>query len=226
MGRGWYEQGKMLNKKNTFSDFIAAAEHLVQEKYTSPDRLAARGGSAGGLLMGAVVMRPDLFKVVVADVPFVDVVTTMLDASIPLTTGEWLEWGDPRKPEFYAYMKSYSPYGQRRGKGIPHHAGHDRIERSAVAFWEPAKWVARLRATKTGDNPLLLKTNMGAGHGGCLGTLRQFARAGVSLCLHPESSRHAGVIPLLLRSCEPSPRRCAPPLSHLWERDSRACEAG
>nr|MDQ3309086.1 prolyl oligopeptidase family serine peptidase [Gemmatimonadota bacterium] len=170
MGRAWYEQGKMLNKRNTFTDFIAAAEHLVQEKYTSPERLAARGGSAGGLLMGAVVnMRPDLFKVVVADVPFVDVVTTMLDASIPLTTGEWLEWGDPRKPEFYAYMKSYSPYDNVEAKAYPTMLVTTGLNDPRVAFWEPAKWVARLRATKTDDNPLLLRTNLGAGHGGASG---------------------------------------------------------
>ncbi|CAN5642599.1 oligopeptidase B [soil metagenome] len=170
MGRAWYEQGKMLNKRNTFTDFVAAAEHLVQEKYTSPERLAARGGSAGGLLMGAVVnMRPDLFTAVVADVPFVDVVTTMLDASIPLTTGEWLEWGDPRKPEFYAYMKSYSPYDNVEAKAYPTMLVTTGLNDPRVAFWEPAKWVARLRATKTDDNPLLLRTNLGAGHGGASG---------------------------------------------------------
>ena len=170
MGREWYDQGKMLNKRNTFTDFIAAAEHLVSEGYTSANRLAARGGSAGGLLMGAVVnMRPDLFRVIVADVPFVDVVTTMLDASIPLTTGEWLEWGDPRQAEYYTYMKSYSPYDNVERKAYPAMLVTTGLNDPRVAFWEPAKWVARLRAMKTDSNTLLLKTNMGAGHGGASG---------------------------------------------------------
>lgn len=170
LGREWYDQGKMLNKRNTFTDFIAAAEHLVRERYTSSERMAARGGSAGGLLMGAVVnMRPELFRVVVADVPFVDVVTTMLDASIPLTTGEWLEWGDPRNAEYYTYMKSYSPYDNVERKAYPAMLVTTGLNDPRVAFWEPAKWVARLRAMKTDDNTLILKTNMGAGHGGASG---------------------------------------------------------
>ncbi|MDQ6887667.1 MAG: S9 family peptidase [Gemmatimonadota bacterium] len=170
MGRSWYDQGKLLNKKNTFTDFIASAEHLVSAKYTSSDRLAIRGGSAGGLLMGAVTnMRPDLFKVVVADVPFVDVINTMMDASIPLTTGEWIQWGDPHKAEFYSYMKSYSPYDNVERKAYPALLVTGGLNDPRVAYWEPAKWVAKLRANKTDSNPLLLRTNMGAGHGGASG---------------------------------------------------------
>ena len=170
MGRAWYDQGKLLNKKNTFTDFIASAEHLVREKYTSSNRLAIRGGSAGGLLMGAVVnMRPDLFKAVVADVPFVDVITTMKDASIPLTAQEWEQWGDPRQEKFYAYMKSYSPYDNVSAKAYPTMLVTTGLNDPRVPYWEPAKWVAKLRATKTDDNVLILKTNMGAGHGGASG---------------------------------------------------------
>ncbi len=179
MGRAWYDQGKLLNKKNTFTDFIAVAEHLVRERYTASDRLAIRGGSAGGLLMGAVVnMRPELFRAVVADVPFVDVINTMLDASIPLTTGEWLQWGNPSQPEYYAYMKSYSPYDNVERKAYPAMLVTAGLNDPRVAYWEPAKWVARLRATKTDQNPLLLRTNMGAGHGGASGrydALREMA---------------------------------------------------
>ena len=170
MGRSWYDQGKLLNKKNTFTDFIAVAEHLARERYTSPNRLAIRGGSAGGLLMGAVVnMRPDLFRAVVADVPFVDVINTMLDASIPLTTGEWLQWGNPSQPEYYSYMKSYSPYDNVERKAYPAMLVTAGLNDPRVGYWEPAKWVAKLRAHKTDDNPLLLRTNMGAGHGGASG---------------------------------------------------------
>jgi oligopeptidase B len=170
MGRWWYDQGKMLNKRNTFTDFVAAAEHLVRERYTANDRLAIRGGSAGGLLMGAVVnMRPDLFKVVVADVPFVDVINTMLDASIPLTAQEWEQWGNPAKREHYTYMKTYSPYDNVEGKAYPAMLVTTGLNDPRVAFWEPAKWVARLRAMKTDNNLLILKTNMGAGHGGASG---------------------------------------------------------
>jgi oligopeptidase B len=170
MGRYWYDQGKLLNKKNTFTDFISAAEHLVQQGYTSKDKLAIRGGSAGGLLMGAVVnMRPDLFKAVVADVPFVDVINTMMDASIPLTTGEWIQWGDPHKAEFYGYMKSYSPYDNVEHKAYPNMLVTAGLNDPRVGYWEPAKWVAKLRANKTDNNLLLLRTNMGAGHGGASG---------------------------------------------------------
>ncbi len=170
MGRAWYDEGKMLNKRNTFTDFIAAAEHLVRERYTSSDRLAIRGGSAGGLLMGAVVnMRPDLFKVVVADVPFVDVINTMLDASIPLTAQEWEQWGNPAVREHYEYMRTYSPYDNVERKAYPMMLVTTGLNDPRVAFWEPAKWVAKLRAMKTDNNLLLLKTNMGAGHGGSSG---------------------------------------------------------
>ena len=170
MGRYWYDQGKLLNKKNTFTDFIAAAQHLVQQGYTTKDKLAIRGGSAGGLLMGAVVnMRPDLFKAVVADVPFVDVINTMMDASIPLTTGEWIQWGDPHKAEFYGYMKSYSPYDNVEHKAYPNMLVTAGLNDPRVGYWEPAKWVAKLRANKTDNNLLLLRTNMGAGHGGASG---------------------------------------------------------
>jgi len=170
MGRYWYDQGKLLNKKNTFTDFIAAAEHLVSQGYTSKEKLAIRGGSAGGLLMGAVVnMRPDLFKAVVADVPFVDVINTMMDASIPLTTGEWIQWGDPHKAEFYGYMKSYSPYDNVAHKAYPNMLVTAGLNDPRVGYWEPAKWVAKLRANKTDNNLLLLRTNMGAGHGGASG---------------------------------------------------------
>jgi oligopeptidase B len=170
MGRAWYDQGKMLNKRNTFSDFIAAAEHLVNERYTSRERLAIRGGSAGGLLMGAVVnMRPDLFRVVVADVPFVDVINTMADASIPLTAGEWEQWGNPANEAEYRYMLSYSPYDNVEAKSYPTMLVTTGLNDPRVAYWEPAKWVAKLRATRTDGNLLLLRTNMGAGHGGSSG---------------------------------------------------------
>ena len=170
MGRSWYENGKLLHKKNTFTDFIAAAEHLAAEGYADPDRIYAMGGSAGGLLMGAVFnMRPDLWHGVVARVPFVDVVTTMLDASIPLTTFEWDEWGDPREREYYDYMLSYSPYDNVEARDYPHMLVTTGLHDSQVQYWEPAKWVARLRANKTDDNLLLLETNMGAGHGGASG---------------------------------------------------------
>ncbi len=170
MGRSWYENGKLLHKKNTFTDFIAAAEHLAAEGYADPDQIYAMGGSAGGLLMGAVFStRPDLWDGIVARVPFVDVVTTMLDASIPLTTFEWDEWGDPREREYYDYMLSYSPYDNVEAKDYPHMLVTTGLHDSQVQYWEPAKWVARLRARKTDDNRLLLKTNMSAGHGGASG---------------------------------------------------------
>jgi oligopeptidase B len=170
MGRAWYDQGKMLNKRNTFTDFIAVAEHLVRERFTSSERLAIRGGSAGGLLMGVVVnMRPDLFRAVVADVPFVDVINTMADASIPLTAGEWEQWGNPVNEAEYRYMLSYSPYDNVERKAYPAMLVTTGLNDPRVAYWEPAKWVARLRAMKTDDNVLILRTNMGAGHGGSSG---------------------------------------------------------
>lgn len=170
MGRAWYDDGKMLRKKNTFTDFTAAAEHLVREGYTASDRLAIRGGSAGGLLMGAVTnMRPDLFRAVVADVPFVDVINTMLDATIPLTTQEWQQWGNPSREPDYSYMRSYSPYDNVAARAYPAILVTAGLNDPRVGYWEPAKWVAKLRATKTDSNTLLLKTNMGAGHGGSSG---------------------------------------------------------
>ena len=174
LGRRWYDDGKLLKKKNTFSDFIACAEYLIQQGFTCPDKLFAMGRSAGGLLMGAVSnLRPDLFKGIVAEVPFVDVVTTMLDASIPLTTGEYDEWGDPNKKEYYDYMLSYSPYDNVARKNYPAMLITGGLHDSQVQYWEPAKWVAKLRELKIGTNPVLLKTNMEAGHGGASGRFRR-----------------------------------------------------
>jgi oligopeptidase B len=174
LGRQWYDDGKLLKKKNTFTDFIACAEYLIQQSFTRPDKLFAMGRSAGGLLMGAVSnLRPDLFKGIVAEVPFVDVVTTMLDASIPLTTGEYDEWGDPNKKEFYDYMLSYSPYDSVARKNYPAMLITGGLHDSQVQYWEPAKWVAKLRELKTDNNPVLLKTNMDAGHGGASGRFRR-----------------------------------------------------
>jgi len=174
MGRRWYDDGKLLKKKNTFTDFIACAEYLIREKLTSPERLFAMGRSAGGLLMGAVTnMRPELFKGVVAEVPFVDVVTTMLDSSIPLTTGEYDEWGDPNQKEYYDYMLSYSPYDNVEAKAYPNLLITGGLHDSQVQYWEPAKWAAKLRELKTDGNRLLLKTNVDAGHGGSSGRFRR-----------------------------------------------------
>jgi oligopeptidase B len=160
----------MMQKRNTFTDFIACAEHLIAEKYTSADRIAIQGGSAGGLLMGAVVnMRPDLFRVVVAQVPFVDVLNTMLDASLPLTTSEYIEWGNPNEKAAYDYMKTYSPYDNVRPQNYPALLIRVSLNDSQVPYWEGAKFAAKLRALKTDKNILLLKTNMGAGHGGASG---------------------------------------------------------
>jgi oligopeptidase B len=170
MGRAWYESGKLLHKRNSFTDFVAAAEHLVAEGYTSADRLAINGGSAGGLLMGAVTnLRPDLFQAVIAEVPFVDVVNTMLDASLPLTVIEYDEWGNPNDPAYYEYIRSYSPYDNVASRDYPHILVTAGLNDPRVAYWEPAKWTARLRARKTDGNRLLLRTNMGAGHGGASG---------------------------------------------------------
>jgi oligopeptidase B len=170
LGRAWYEDGKLLKKKNTFTDFIACSEHLIQNNYTSPAHLYAMGGSAGGLLMGAVInMRPDLFHGVVANVPFVDVVTTMLDESIPLTTGEFQEWGNPKETEFYEYMLSYSPYDNIKEQAYPNLLVTSGLHDSQVQYWEPTKWVAKLRELKTDQHTLLLFTNMEAGHGGASG---------------------------------------------------------
>jgi oligopeptidase B len=170
MGRQWYDDGKMRQKLNTFTDFIDVAEGLIAAKVTSADRLLANGGSAGGLLMGAIVnMRPDLFHAIVADVPFVDVINTMLDASLPLTAQEWEQWGNPQSADDYAYMMRYSPYDNVGAHAYPRMLVTTGLNDSQVAYWEPAKWVAKLRTMKTNAAPLLLKTNMGAGHGGASG---------------------------------------------------------
>ena len=170
LGKPWHEAGRLLQKKNTFTDFIACAEKLIAEKYTSAARLAIMGRSAGGLLMGAVSnLCPDLFAAVVAGVPFVDSLNTALDASLPLTVGEYEEFGDPSKPEFYDYMKSYAPYENVTAQAYPAMLVTAGLNDPRVSYWEPAKWVAKLRALKTNDRPLLLKTNMGSGHFGASG---------------------------------------------------------
>jgi len=175
MGREWYENGKMLHKRNTFTDFIRCAEYLIQQGYTDPEHLYAEGRSAGGLLIGAVVnMRPDLFHGVIAGVPFVDVVTTMLDENLPLTTAEYDEWGDPRIRKYYDYMISYSPYDNIKPQAYPAMLVSAGLYDSQVQYWEPAKWVAKLRATKTDSNPLLLYCNMDAGHHGSSGRFERF----------------------------------------------------
>jgi oligopeptidase B len=170
MGEEWHEQGKMLNKRNTFTDFIAAADYLVAEKWTARDRLAIEGGSAGGLLIGATLnLRPDVCKAAVLQVPFVDVINTMLDTSLPLTVGEFLEWGNPRIKEQYDYMKTYCPYTNIAAKDYPAMLVRTSLNDSQVMYWEPAKYVAKMRATRTDKNVLLLKVNMAAGHGGSSG---------------------------------------------------------
>lgn len=170
LGRPWYENGKLLTKKNTFTDFIDCSKHLIEHNYTSKQHLYAMGGSAGGLLMGAIInMNPELYNGVIAAVPFVDVVTTMLDDSIPLTTGEYDEWGNPNDKPYYDYMKSYSPYDNIEAKAYPNLLVTTGLHDSQVQYWEPAKWVAKLRELKTDANLLLLKTDMEAGHGGASG---------------------------------------------------------
>jgi len=174
-GRPWYEDGKLLNKMNTFTDFNSCSEALINQGYTNPDKLFAMGGSAGGLLMGAVInLRPELYKGVIAAVPFVDVVTTMLDESIPLTTSEYDEWGNPNEKEYYDYMLSYSPYDQVEAKAYPHMLVTTGLHDSQVQYWEPAKWVARLRDMKTDDNLLLMYCNMDTGHGGASGRYERY----------------------------------------------------
>jgi oligopeptidase B len=175
MGRAWYDQGHLLNKKNSFTDFIDVTHYLTSQGYAAKDRVAANGGSAGGLLMGAVLnMAPQDYKVVVAQVPFVDVVTTMLDASIPLTTNEYDEWGNPAKQEYYDYMLSYSPYDNVRAQPYPAIFVGTGLWDSQVQYYEPAKWVAKLRAAKTDRNPLLFRVNMEAGHGGKSGRFQRY----------------------------------------------------
>ncbi|NQU35530.1 MAG: S9 family peptidase [Bacteroidetes bacterium] len=192
LGRHWYEDGKMLNKKNTYFDFIDCGKYLVAEKYTSPDKMFAMGGSAGGLLVGAVInYNPELFKGVIAAVPFVDIVTTMLDESIPLTTGEYDEWGNPNDKVYYDYMLSYSPYDQVEAKEYPALLVTTGLHDSQVQYWEPAKWVAKLREMKTDDNILLLKTNMDFGHGGASGRFEQYKETALEyafmlMLLNPE----------------------------------------
>ena len=180
LGRPWYEDGRLLNKKNTFTDFIDCSKHLIGSGYTCQEHLYAYGGSAGGLLVGAVVnMAPELYRGIIAAVPFVDVVTTMLDESIPLTTGEYDEWGNPNAPEFYSYMKSYSPYDNVKKQAYPHMLVTTGLHDSQVQYWEPAKWVAKIRDFKTDENRLYLDINMDAGHGGASGrfeALRETAK--------------------------------------------------
>ncbi|MCR9295450.1 MAG: S9 family peptidase [bacterium] len=175
LGRKWYEQGKLRKKMNTFTDFIDVGKFLVEEGYAAPKRLYCRGGSAGGLLIGAVInLEPELYHGAIADVPFVDVVTTMLDDSIPLTTFEYDEWGNPNEKEYFDYMLSYSPYDQVRSANYPNLLVTTGLHDSQVQYWEPAKWVAKMRQLKKGDNLLLLKTNMDAGHGGASGRFERF----------------------------------------------------
>jgi oligopeptidase B len=170
LGRQWYEDGKLMKKLNTFTDFIACGKHLVQQRYTAEEHLYAQGGSAGGLLIGVVLnMAPDLWHGAIAQVPFVDVINTMLDESIPLTTNEFDEWGNPKNKEAYLYMKRYSPYENTATKAYPHLLVTTGLHDSQVQYFEPAKWVARLRALKTDRNVLLLHTNMHVGHGGASG---------------------------------------------------------
>lgn len=180
LGRKWYENGKLLKKKNTFTDFIDCSRFLIEEKYTSPEHLYAEGGSAGGLLMGAVInIAPELYNGVIAQVPFVDVVTTMLDDSIPLTTGEYDEWGNPNEKTYYDYIKSYSPYDNVMPQDYPNLYISTGFHDSQVQYWEPAKWIAKIRALRTNNNQLFLDTNMDAGHGGASGrfeSLKELAK--------------------------------------------------
>lgn len=175
LGRKWYEDGKLLKKKNTFTDFNNCAEYLIRENYTDTSRLFAEGSSAGGLLIGAAInMKPELYKGVIASVPFVDVVTTMLDESIPLTTSEYDEWGNPNEKGYYEYMLSYSPYDNVRAVNYPAMLVTAGLHDSQVQYWEPAKWVAKLRDIKKDDNLLLLYTNMDTGHSGATGRFKQY----------------------------------------------------
>jgi oligopeptidase B len=180
MGRAWYEQGKLLNKKNTFADFIAVTRHLVHEKYAARDKVFAQGGSAGGLLMGAVAnLAPKDYRAIIANVPFVDIVTTMLDESIPLTTNEFDEWGNPKDKTYYDYMLSYSPYDNVKSMAYPAMLVTTGLWDSQVPYWEAAKWVAKIRARKTDSNPLLFKINMQAGHGGKSGRFERLRETAV-----------------------------------------------
>jgi oligopeptidase B len=170
LGRQWYEDGKLLKKKNTFTDFIDCSKFVIEQKYTSPEHLYAEGGSAGGLLMGVIVnLAPELYHGIIAQVPFVDVITTMLDESIPLTTGEYDEWGNPNVKKYYNYMASYSPYDNVKIQKFPNMYVSTGLHDSQVQYWEPAKWVAKIRSIKTDNSVLFLDTNMEAGHGGASG---------------------------------------------------------
>ena len=170
MGREWYENGKLFNKKNSFTDFISCADFLVESGYSSRKGLTIRGGSAGGLLMGAVLnLRPDLAQVCIAEVPFVDVINTMLDPNLPLTVIEYEEWGNPNEKDAFEYILSYSPYENVSAQDYPHIMVTAGLNDPRVGYWESAKWVAQLRALKKDDNHLILRTNMGAGHGGASG---------------------------------------------------------
>jgi oligopeptidase B len=170
LGRHWYEDGKLKHKKNTFTDFISVAEQLIADGYTTPAELAISGASAGGLLIGAVSnLRPELFRAVIANVPFVDLMNTMLDASLPLTVNEYEEWGNPNQPDDFAYMRSYSPYDNVSAQAYPNLLILGGLNDRRVAYWEPAKWAAKLRSLKTDDNVLLLRTYLGAGHSGVSG---------------------------------------------------------
>ena len=189
MGRAWYETGKKLKKKNTFTDFIAVTEALVAQGYGAKDKIFIEGGSAGGLLMGAVVnMRPDLYRGMIAQVPFVDVVTTMLDESIPLTTNEFDEWGNPKLKSYYGYRLSYSPYDNVKKQAYPAMFVATGLYDSQVQYFEPAKWVAKLREMKVDSNPLVFKINMEAGHGGKSGRFRR---------LHEVAEEYAFMLDLL-----------------------------
>jgi oligopeptidase B len=196
MGRRWYEDGKLLHKKNTFTDFIDCAEFLVEKGYTRPDRLYAMGGSAGGLLMGAVAnMRPDLFDGIVAHVPWVDVVTTMMDPDIPLTTAEYDEWGDPADEEYFEYMLSYSPVDNVVAQDYPNMLVTTGLHDSQVQYWEAAKWVAKLRALKTDDNLLLLRCYMDAGHSGGSGRYRRYRETAFDYAFLLRLAGRAGAAP-------------------------------
>jgi oligopeptidase B len=175
MGRHWYDDGKLLRKKNTFTDFIDVTAFLAAEGYAAKDRVAAHGGSAGGLLMGAIAnMAPEAYRVILSQVPFVDVVTTMLDPSIPLTTNEYDEWGNPEKRKYYDYMLSYSPYDNLSAQAYPAMFVGTGLWDSQVQYWEPAKYVARLRDLDTGGRTVVFRTNMDAGHGGKSGRFRRY----------------------------------------------------
>jgi oligopeptidase B len=175
LGKTWHDAGRMMQKRTSFTDFIACAQYLIDQKYTKPAKLAILGGSAGGLLMGAVVnLRPELFGAVIAKVPFVDVLSTMADTTLPLTVGEFEEWGNPENKDAYLYLRSYSPYDNVESQKFPNLLVTAGLNDPRVSYWEPAKWVARLRELKKGDSLLLLKTNMGAGHFGASGRYERY----------------------------------------------------